>query len=109
MRYVKSPVPRQIRCACVVAAVLCFTGCSGSAGDAGGNRSQKVTLTDNSGRHVTMPKVVHRILALHPVPITLKDQRRVRVPADTLIDLRGGRCVCVDRARSTLDRQGWEI
>jgi hypothetical protein len=109
MSHVKSPVLQQSRCACVVAAVPCFTGCSGSAGDAGGNRSQTVTVTDMSGRHVTMPKIVHCILALHPIPTTLKDQRRVRVPADTLIDLRGGRCVCVDRARSTLDRPGWEI
>jgi hypothetical protein len=56
-----------------------------------------------------MPKVAYRILALHTITTTLKDQRRVRVPADMLVDLRGGHCVCVDRARSALDRQGWEI
>jgi hypothetical protein len=41
--------------------------------------------------------------------VTDDGQRRVRVPADTLIDLRGGDCVCMDRTRSTLDQQGWEI
>ncbi|ORA82361.1 hypothetical protein BST29_11655 [Mycobacterium malmoense] len=43
------------------------------------------------------------------VGVTNADQRRVRVPADTLIDIRGGHCVRIDRVRATLDGQGWEI
>jgi hypothetical protein len=114
MRYVKHPVPQQIRCACVVAvaiiaAVLCFTGCSGSYGDAEGNRSQTVTGTDMSVHRVMMPKAVHSIRALHPIPTTLKDQRRVRIPADSLVELRDCHYVCIDRARRTLDRRGREI
>ena len=41
--------------------------------------------------------------------VTNGDRRRVRVPADTLIDIRGGHCVRIDRVRGTLDQQGWEI
>lgn len=41
--------------------------------------------------------------------VTNGDQRHVRVPADTLIDIRGGHCVRIDRVRATLDQQGWEI
>ncbi len=41
--------------------------------------------------------------------ITNNGHQRVRVPADTLIDIRGGHCVRIDRVRDTLDRQGWEI
>jgi hypothetical protein len=36
------------------------------------------------------------------------DQRHVRVPAEALIDIRGGHCVRIDRVRATLDAQGWE-
>jgi hypothetical protein len=41
--------------------------------------------------------------------VTNGDQRRGRVPADTLIDIHGGHCVRIDRVRATLDQQGWEI
>ncbi|HYB39934.1 MAG TPA: hypothetical protein VEF72_32255 [Mycobacterium sp.] len=41
--------------------------------------------------------------------VTNHDQRRVRVPADALIDIRGGHCVRIDRVRATIDQQGWEI
>jgi hypothetical protein len=41
--------------------------------------------------------------------VTNGDQRQVRVPADTLIDIRGGHCVRIDRVRATLDQQGWEV
>jgi hypothetical protein len=41
--------------------------------------------------------------------VTNGDHRKVRVPADSLIDIRGGHCVRIDRVRATLDRQGWEV
>lgn len=41
--------------------------------------------------------------------VTNGEQRHVRVPADTLIDIRGRHCVRIDRVRATLDRQGWEV
>lgn len=41
--------------------------------------------------------------------VTNDDRRQVRVPADALIDIRGGHCVRIDRVRSTLDKQGWEL
>jgi hypothetical protein len=41
--------------------------------------------------------------------VTNDDHRHVQVPADTLIDIRGGHCVRIDRVRATLDQQGWEI
>ena len=76
MRCVKSLLPHQIRGVCVVtatvvAAVMCFTGCSGTDADAEGSGTQNVTIADMLGRKVTMPKVVHRILALHPIPTTV--------------------------------------
>lgn len=37
-----------------------------------------------------------------------EDGRAVAVPADVLIDLRGGHCIRVDRVRATIDSQGWE-
>jgi hypothetical protein len=40
---------------------------------------------------------------------TNDDKRPVRVPADVLIDIRGGHCVRIDRVRATIDQQGWEI
>jgi iron complex transport system substrate-binding protein len=75
MRCVKTPLPHRIRGVCAVAAVvvavMCFTGCSGSDADVEGNGTQTVTIADMLGRKVTMPKVVHRILALHPIPTTV--------------------------------------
>ncbi|MBV9162382.1 MAG: hypothetical protein JO309_06215 [Pseudonocardiales bacterium] len=38
-----------------------------------------------------------------------EDDQIVDVPADVLIDLRGGHCVRVDRVRATIDAQGWEV
>lgn len=34
---------------------------------------------------------------------------RVRVPASVLLDIRGGHCVRIDRVRTTVDSQGWEV
>lgn len=33
----------------------------------------------------------------------------VHVPTDVLIDIRGGHCVRLDRARATVNEQGWEV
>jgi len=38
-----------------------------------------------------------------------EDGRLVDVPANALIDLRGGHCVRIDRVRATIDAQGWEV
>jgi hypothetical protein len=43
------------------------------------------------------------------IGVTNDGQRQVRVPADALIDIRGGHCVRIDRVRATLDQQGWEV
>jgi hypothetical protein len=40
---------------------------------------------------------------------TNDNHRQVRVPAEALIDIRGGHCVRIDRVRATLDQQGWEV
>ncbi len=32
----------------------------------------------------------------------------VEVPANALLDIRGGHCVRVDRVRASIDAQGWE-
>lgn len=37
------------------------------------------------------------------------DGAGVEVPQEALLDIRGGHCVRLDRARATIDRQGWEI
>lgn len=37
------------------------------------------------------------------------DGRLVHVPADVLIEIRGGHCVRLDRVRATIDKQGWEV
>ena len=36
------------------------------------------------------------------------DGADVEVPKEALLDIRGGHCVRLDRARATIDRQGWE-
>lgn len=36
------------------------------------------------------------------------DGAPVRVPADALIDIRGGHCVRIDPVKATIDAQGWE-
>jgi iron complex transport system substrate-binding protein len=54
----------------VVAALLAFTGCSGVGGNVLAN-SQTITITDMLSRVVRMPRDIHRVLALHPVPTTL--------------------------------------
>jgi hypothetical protein len=36
------------------------------------------------------------------------DNRPVHVPPEAVIAIRGGHCVRIDRARATIDRQGWE-
>lgn len=33
----------------------------------------------------------------------------VHVPANVLIDIRGGHCVRLDRVRATVNSQGWEV
>ncbi len=38
-----------------------------------------------------------------------EDGAAVEVPADELIDIRGGHCVRIDRVRARIDAQGWEI
>lgn len=38
---------------------------------AGGSSGATVTITDMRGRKVTMPKTIHRVLALHPIPTGL--------------------------------------
>lgn len=55
----------------IVVAVMCFAGCSSYSPEAGGNSSRTITITDMLGRNVRMPKDIHRILALHPIPTTL--------------------------------------
>lgn len=37
------------------------------------------------------------------------DGAGVEFPQEALLDIRGGHCVRLDRARATIDRQGWEI
>ena len=37
------------------------------------------------------------------------DGAGAEVPQEALLDIRGGHCVRLDRARATIDRQGWEI
>ncbi|ODU04862.1 MAG: hypothetical protein ABS81_09010 [Pseudonocardia sp. SCN 72-86] len=37
------------------------------------------------------------------------DGTPVHVPANALLDIRGGHCVRVDRVRATIDAQGWEV
>lgn len=62
------------RCKAVAAAVLaaaCLAGCSGSGAQATGNGSPTVTIIDMLGRNVKVPKDIHRVLALHPIPTTL--------------------------------------
>jgi iron complex transport system substrate-binding protein len=75
MRRVKSLLPHRAPhvygvIAAAVAAIMCFTGCSGSGAEARSG-SPSVTITDMLGRSVTLPTEVHRILALHPIPTTL--------------------------------------
>ncbi|MGH3292462.1 MAG: hypothetical protein ACRDP7_11690 [Trebonia sp.] len=36
------------------------------------------------------------------------DNRLVHVPPEAVIAVHGGHCVRIDRARATIDRQGWE-
>ena len=37
------------------------------------------------------------------------DGAGAEVPQEALLDIRGRHCVRLDRARATIDRQGWEI
>ena len=39
----------------------------------------------------------------------VSDGAGVEVALEGLLDIRGGHCVRLDRARATIDRQGWEI
>jgi iron complex transport system substrate-binding protein len=48
-------------------ALLAFTGCA-AVGAPGSANAQTVTITDMASRQVRMPKEIHRILALHPIP-----------------------------------------
>jgi iron complex transport system substrate-binding protein len=57
--------------AAVFVALLCFIACSRPGAENKGNDAQTITITDMLGRNVTMPKDVHRILALHPIPTAL--------------------------------------
>lgn len=43
------------------------------------------------------------------IGVTNDGQRHIWVSADTLIEIRGGHCVQIDRVRATLDQHGWEI
>ncbi len=52
--------------ALIVALALLSAGCPGM-GESGGT----VTITDMLGRKVTMPRTIHRVLALHPIPTGL--------------------------------------
>ena len=45
----------------------------------------------------------HSVLAVRD-----SDRRKVEVPQEALLDIRGGHCVRVDRVRATIDKQGWE-
>ncbi len=54
----------------VVAALLACIGCSGVSGNGLAN-APTVTITDMLNRQVKIPKDIHRILALHPIPTTL--------------------------------------
>lgn len=54
-----------------VIAAACLAGCSGFGAEATRNGSPTVTITDMRGRNVTLPKGIHRVLALHPIPTTL--------------------------------------
>lgn len=36
------------------------------------------------------------------------DEAIVKIPAETLLDLRGGHCIRIDHVRATIDNQGWE-
>lgn len=36
------------------------------------------------------------------------DGKEVEVPQEALLDIRAGHCVRLDRARRTIDQQGWE-
>lgn len=75
MRSIKSSCrqhPRHARVLAVgIAAALCLAGCSGSPAEAARNASRMITITDLLGRQVTLPRDIHRILALHPIPTTL--------------------------------------
>lgn len=33
----------------------------------------------------------------------------VEIPANALLDIRGGHCVRIDRVRATINAQGWEV
>ena len=59
-----------VRVAAAFTTVL-LAGCSATVTDAGTTEAQTVTITDMAGRQVTIPRAVHRILALHPIPSTL--------------------------------------
>lgn len=51
---------------------LLTAGCSTSrSGSSKSGSAQTVTITDMLGRKVTMPKTIHRVLALHPIPTGL--------------------------------------
>lgn len=47
--------------------IFCAFGAGSNEHEAGGT----VTITDMLGRKVTMPKTIHRVLALHPIPTGL--------------------------------------
>ena len=50
---------------------IAVAGCSSSSGAGSSGSGGTVTIADMLGRKVTMPKTIHRILALHPIPTGL--------------------------------------
>jgi iron complex transport system substrate-binding protein len=107
MMRAKRPRPPRIRQACALAAALgtavaCFTGCAGSNAQTDLQGLQTVTITDMLGRHVTMPKKIRRILALHPIPTTLLELLAPRqiVSVDTVF----ARSLKPDDARFTAEQ-----
>ncbi|MBT9331515.1 ABC transporter substrate-binding protein [Paracidobacterium acidisoli] len=56
----------------VLVLALLAAVCSASSGDTNKTGTDgTVTITDMLGRKVTMPKTIHRVLALHPIPTGL--------------------------------------
>lgn len=55
----------------VALALLTVSSLAFASGSATSSAGATVTITDMLGRKVTMPKTIHRVLALHPIPTGL--------------------------------------